>query len=217
VTPPHALCSWLTIISLCAPCTVVLADSPRGVVPPTVIVAGQSQGLWSQRWWEWASSFSYETSPIADRTGARCGAGQSGAVWFLAGTYGSNLVQRKCTVPKGKYLFFPLINYVVTPKPGRHPTCFDVTTEAQLFTDNPSVLVAEIDGIRIPNLETYRQVSPGCFDLAVNTSLGISVSPAAANGYFLMLPPLMPGLHSLHFGGELSTLKQAISYEITVK
>ena len=40
---------------------------------------------------------------------------QKGAVFFLAGTYESTVTKRVCTVPAGKYLFFPIVNYVVMP------------------------------------------------------------------------------------------------------
>ena len=48
------------------------------------------------------------------------GHSQSGPVWFLADTYGTKRTIRTCTVPRGKHLFFPLINYVVMlPASGR--------------------------------------------------------------------------------------------------
>jgi len=187
------------------------------VLPPTLSVSGQSQAAWSQRWWQWASSFPSETSPIADRTGERCSAGQSGPVWFLAGAFGSALVQRRCKVPRGKYLFFPLINYVVFPHRDSTPTCAQATEAAREMTDSPTVLVGEIDGEKIPDLENYRHATPGCFDLAAKADIGISIGRSAANGYYLMLSPLEPGHHSLRFGGELPTLRQAISYELVVE
>jgi hypothetical protein len=195
----------------------VLADATDFVLAPTSSVSGHSQGEWSRRWWQWASSFPSETSPIADRTGERCGAGQSGPVWFLAGAFGSALVQRLCIVPRGKYLFFPLINYVVFPYRDSPLTCAQATENAKEMTDSPTVLVAEIDGIKIPDLARYRQSTRGCFDLAARSDSRIAIPRSAANGYYLMLPPLAPGHHSLRFGGELPTLRQAISYELLVK
>ena len=86
------------------------------LLPPTAPVGGISQEEWSQRWWQWAASFDRDESPVADRPGALCGSGQSGDVWFLAGTYGTQRTIRTCRVPRGKHLFFPLVNYVVSRK-----------------------------------------------------------------------------------------------------
>lgn len=88
------------------------------LVSPGEAIAGRTQAEWSVAWWQWARSFERESSPVADRTGALCSARQSGDVWFLAGTYGTRRTIRACKVPAGKHLFFPLINYVVYPRPG---------------------------------------------------------------------------------------------------
>jgi len=195
----------------------VVAQTVEVVLSPTTPVSGRSQGEWSEKWWIWASSFPSDSSPISDRTGARCGAGQTGPVWFLAGAFGSALVERRCTIPRGAYLFFPLVNYVVTPD-GTHPlTCDAATREARRVTESRTVLVAVVDDRKVADLAKYRQVSPDCFDLAAGAKVGVSVFPSAANGYFLMLSPLAPGRHSLRFGGELPTLRQAIRYELTVE
>jgi hypothetical protein len=197
--------------------TGALASVADGVLAPTSLVSDQSQAEWSRNWWEWATSFPSATSPIADRTGERCGAGQSGPVWFLAGAFGSALVQRRCNVPSGKYLFFPLINSVVFPNRDSPVTCEQATEIARERTDSPSMLVAEIDGEKIPDLAKYRQATLGCFDLAAKSDVKIRIFPSAANGYYLMLSPLKPGHHSLRFGGELPTNRQAISYELVVE
>jgi len=82
-------------------------------VPPTEAVANTSQADWSRAWWQWAGSFNRAESPVADRSGENCHLKQNGPVWFLAGTYGTQRTIRTCKVPRGKYLFFPIINYVV--------------------------------------------------------------------------------------------------------
>jgi hypothetical protein len=189
----------------------------RVVVPPQVAVASISQAAWSARWWQWAASFLREESPVADLTGRYCGNGQEGPVWFLAGTYESRLVSRHCTVPRDKYIFFPLINYVVAPAGEGSVGCKATALAAKEQTDNPLMLVAEIDGATVPNLVHYRQASPRCFNLASRAQFDVSIGSTASNGYYLMLNPLAPGVHTLRFGGRLSTLTQAVSYELTVE
>src|SRR5437762_1456121 len=94
------------------------AQTGTGIaVPPGERVADTSQADWSKAWWQWAGSFDRADSPVADRTGTSCHLKQSGPVWFLAGTYGTRRTIRTCTIPRDKYLFFPLINYVVMPGP----------------------------------------------------------------------------------------------------
>jgi hypothetical protein len=173
-------------------------------------------------WWQWAGSFEYDDSPIADPTGATCQHKQNGNVWFLAGTYGSHRTIRRCSVPRGKYIFLPLINYVVMPCSG-DSTCSEISTcqsakdVARDTTDNPSALILEIDGVRITGLEQQRQATPECFDMAAKANTGYKVYPSAADGYYVMLAPLKPGTHVINFGGVLPSMVQAVTYTIVVK
>ena len=85
------------------------------LIPPGQRVAGQSQEEWSKRWWHWALSFEEDDSPVSDSDGRLCARGQSGPVWFLAGSYGSQRTVRRCSLPAGKTLFFPLVNVIAFP------------------------------------------------------------------------------------------------------
>ena len=55
------------------------------------------------------SSIPQDKNPTADVTGENCDEGQSGPVWFLAGTFGG-LNERNCEIPAGKSILFPVIN-----------------------------------------------------------------------------------------------------------
>lgn len=193
----------------------VAAKQPA--VPPNEEVAGISQAKWSQKWWQWAGSFEREESPVADQNGALCGRRQSGPVWFLAGTYGTKRTVRACEVPRGKYLFFPLVNNVVGPPGDRPATCRDVIESAAAMSDHASYLVAEIDGVRLKNLKSYRQAPQECFDIGARTEPRLRVYPCAANGYYVMLKPLSPGRHELNFGGIMGGMAQAVTYTLEVK
>lgn len=189
-------------------------------VSPTTAVGGKSQGEWSSLWWQWAGSFDRSDSPVADRTGRFCQSKQSGPVWFLAGTYGTQRTVRTCKVPKDKYLFFPLINYVVFPMDSETCStacCATYTNKARSITDAPSDLILEVDGTRLEQLQTYRQVSPACFDLGALSSPSSRIFPSAANGYYVMLKPLAPGKHVLNFGGRLPGMSQAVTYTLDVE
>lgn len=77
---------------------------PSPALAPAEAVEGLSQTEWSRAWWQWAASFDRDNSPVGDRNGALCDRGQSGPVWFLAGTYGTQRTVRTCKIPQGKYL-----------------------------------------------------------------------------------------------------------------
>jgi len=86
------------------------SDARSKVIPRDANAYGNSYGEWSARWLQWVFSIPAATNPAADTTGANCGEGQAGPVWFLAGTFINTAVTRACTVPAGKALFFPLVN-----------------------------------------------------------------------------------------------------------
>jgi len=179
-------------------------------------VSNVSQAEWSKRWWQWAASFDRTDSPVSDQTGALCAEKQSGSVWFLAGTYGTHRTIRECTVPRGKYLFFPLINYVVVKGAASTTTCMGLMTQAAQMTNEVASLILEIDGVRSSNLVTHRQAPAGCFDVSALNERPAGI-PAAANGYYAMLRPLSPGVHTLNFGGALPSMLQAVTYTIRVE
>jgi hypothetical protein len=185
------------------------------LVPPRDPIAGRSQSEWSRSWWQWAGSFARSESPIVDRTGAMCTSKQSGDVWFLAGTYGTRRTIRECTVPAGKYLFFPLVNYVVMSAAAT--PCAQLMEQAALITDDPDALVLDVDGMRIANLSTHRQATQGCFQMGSLSREGATHAQAAANGYWVMLRPLAKGKHTIEFGGALPGILQAVTYTLVVE
>jgi hypothetical protein len=180
-------------------------------------VAGLSQQELTVRWWQWAASFDYPVSPVSDMTGERCAAGQEGEVWFLAGTYSSSATRRTCRVPAGKYLFFPLINYVVMPSncsgclnceqatasPGKSPTT---------SWDSSRSSTARRCCSRGASRRLRRLLRPrGAFPLT---------GEDRAHGFqrhWLLLPPLAKGRHTLRFGGALPSLRQELIYTLTVE
>src|SRR5213083_1086403 len=85
------------------------AENPNpGVLPPHSHSHGLTYAEWGAAWWQWVLSIPFAQNPIFDSTGEDCDVGQSGPVWFLAGTSGSTAV-RSCTIPAGKSIFFPIV------------------------------------------------------------------------------------------------------------
>lgn len=183
-----------------------------GPMAPGVAVAGVTQVEWAERWWQWAFSFERPRSPIADRTGQFCASRQSGDVWFLAGTYGTRRTERTCRVPRGKYLFFPIINYVEFVPEGSAETCASLVARAAADTGSPSTLILEVDGTRFGKSRIHRLASRGCFSLIPG-----GPPDASSNGYYVMLAPLTPGTHLIEFAGVLPTMMQAVTYRLVVE
>jgi len=75
MTRTKTICGGLSALALCL-CLSANAMAETRIVLPALDVAGVSQAEWSKRWWQWASAFPREESPVSDRTGARCAAAQ---------------------------------------------------------------------------------------------------------------------------------------------
>ena len=109
--------------------SVMLAPSPavadRGndgdglVLPIQGKHYGKTSGAWSALWWRYVLEHPAAETPLADATGERCQIGQSGPVFFLVGVGGSGAVTRnQCVVPRGKAIFFPMVNAFDVHTPG---------------------------------------------------------------------------------------------------
>jgi hypothetical protein len=161
-------------------------------------------------------------------------------------------VYRSCTVSEGTAVFFPLLNTEAdnlscdasgTPT-SLGLTAVQLTAYAATAVNDivPGSMAASIDGRAVPGLydgnSRYRSPSPwfsytlpadnvgtlfGC-----NFPAGTTPPPpgATADGVYLMLAPLRPGTHVIHFGAETnvpagqvggpSDFVQNINYTITV-
>lgn len=104
------------VVALVAVCTAgflpgaaLAKGSPRPVPTPDP----EEYSQLSAKWWQWALAQRVSENPLLDLTGEFCGVGQSGHVWFLAGSiFGPDPIERTCTVPSGKSFFFPVLNII---------------------------------------------------------------------------------------------------------
>ncbi|RZL33813.1 MAG: hypothetical protein EOP35_17080 [Rubrivivax sp.] len=182
------------------------------LLPPGKPIAGVSQEDWSKRWWRWAMSFDDDESPVADRDGRFCAEGQSGPVWFLAGTYGTARTIRSCHVPAGKTLFFPLINYIAYEPDDADESCASLKRRAAALTPAPDALLLDVNGKRFTGLAAHRQATRRCFQMADDDD-----TRAAGNGFYVALGPLKKGRYTLNFGGILPGMSQAVTYTLDVE
>jgi hypothetical protein len=186
----------------------------------------------SVAWWQYALAQPAATNPLFDPTGAGCRTGQSGPVFFLAGTVGSGTFTRdQCTVPSGRLLFFPLLNGVDvhTPGDGRE-TPERIYEEFLSLGFRADQLHASVDGVAVRHLDPATTPYLGCaapaagctkaFSLLLpaDNLLGLAAgtyAPAVADGYYLLLLPLRPGVHTIAFGGAGNFNGATTSVDIT--
>jgi len=197
-------------------------------------IFGKTYGEWSANWWQWLESQDF--IPSTEQGKVDCSAGQLGRVWFLAGSEGTGPAERKCTVPSGTLLFFPLVNAEFNNEPDE-TTCADgplggPCTEAEkreildgvmsdntpgIFNSRACNLDSTVDGIPtlFSNFATVRTQSPP-FPFLGDTE-------TVSDGIWVMLS-LPEGKHTLHFKGALCDLDTNIpifevdvTYKLTVR
>lgn len=204
------------------------AVAAEWALPPGVSHQGRSPAQLTSLWWQWAQAVPENVNPLRDRTGAHCAEGQQGGVWFLGGGFGSSKIRRVCTLPRGKAVFFPIINMVYwRSKEGGAFTCAQAKAHAALNNEAALDLFAELDGVPLPDAKQYRVSSEHCFDLFAGmpeSQRPFDAYPAATDGYWLLLKPLEPGRHFLRFGGrynrsssDYGRMVQDIEYELIVQ
>ena len=221
-------------LALAMATNLALADNPNPkVLPPQSKPDGKSYGEWGAAWWKWALSFPASQSPITDPDGSYGSIGQSGHVWFLAGNFGGITVRSNITIPAGKMIFFPLANYWddwpctnfpdFKPAPGQTLEEF-LTADVAAYVAQINSLTAEVDQVPLTDLFNYRGTSPLTpftadpsqivFDPCITGGLEWGV----ADGYWLMLAPLPPGEHTIHFtSGATWGFSLDVTYHVTVK
>ena len=159
-----------------------------------------------------------------DETGENCDLGQSGAVWFLASTFGFGEWERECEVPAGKALFFPIVPAVFwAPEDGLTEAA--VRAGANASMDGVDMLECTIDGVPLEDLFGQRAESPA-FTLPDTLLVDFGFLPgdrfpAVADGYWILLAPLSRGEHVIHFSMHIETgpfagSEHEVTYLLTV-
>ncbi len=171
------------------------------------VVLGVSFAEWTQRFWDRFMSIPLEVGPATDKTGINCGINQSGPVWFLgAPLEGTNTLS--CTIPAGMMILAPAVTFFndypcpdpsFQPAPGQ--TLEDFLTQGVTpFIDSFSFAV-ELDGqaLKVHRVTAKLQSFTGAEDI-VTIDACVTGSPqlGVADGQYVMIGPLSPGLHTLH-------------------
>ena len=178
--------------------------------------------------WQWALEKPIPKNPLLGSYsgGPKCDgtpvSGTAGATWFLTGTLDGSTVTRTCTVPAGKNLFFPVLDVVII-KSEPHENEAQLRAQANQYMDNvlraPDLTTfATVDG---QDVQFSRIVSP--LFTWTSPKNGLLSPPGkyegVADGIWVSLPPLSPGVHTIHFGGSAPSVsvKQDNTYVLTVQ
>jgi len=187
----------------------------------------------SAEWWQWALSIPTSVNPQLDITdGRNAVVGQRGSIWFLAGIFGGGTATRTCSVPQGTGLFFPVINGVGINTPNvcgsSQESVNEVRNDAAMQIAGAAKLSVTLDGVAItipPRVESRVFAVALPEDNVFNSLCGGPgsvpagvYSPAAGDGFYVLLDPLSVGNHTLHFHAErpAGKLNQDVTYNLTV-
>jgi hypothetical protein len=217
---------WVAVVGM--GCAVVL--------PGTSAFAKNDKNVNGGDWWQWALAQPTAHNPMLDTTGADCAVGQTGKVWFLAGTFGGGTVTRSCTIPKNKQLFFPIINSINFNTPnvcGQGPddiSVADLRSFSKTFIDGVTTVSAELDGQPIAfqretspvftvTLPADNVFDPICTGLGLGDVPGGKFKPSVDDGFYVALDELAAGRHTLHFHAEdpSQSTSQDITYILTIE
>lgn len=197
-----------------------------GVVPPQAHYGGMTYAEWSVEWWRWLIGTPVDENPFSANHECAFGASdKNGKVLFLVSDIHSTNTTtiRDCTIPVGKALLFPIYNTECSNVEG-DPFFLDLTAAhpeecVEKFFD-PSFgfrsvrnLWVTIDGTSLHNLDDYLFQSE-IFDVALPPEGAnyLDVNPnacdtpdgcqALAQGYWILLPPLSRGHHTIEIYAE---------------
>jgi hypothetical protein len=148
---------------------------------------------------------------VADTSGRWCAAKQPSDVWFLAGTFGGS-VKRTCTIPRGRPLYFPILNQACTFEAGM--SVDDATAQCASPVDEAS---ATLDGTPLRTLEG---TAGGAFSVK-----GVAGAPSFAGtkatvvtwGVWVGPVRLTPGRHVVHLVGRSGDFRTEVTYTLTAK
>ncbi len=202
----------------------------KGVFPPDSKPAGKSYGEWSAAWWQWYIAIPASKHPYYnDQTGVNAGVNQSGPVWFLVGSPVSPC-ERTSAIPADRLILFPIIN---TSFMFTSPTDTMAAARAANKDGLKHVMYMEasVDGVALANLGSFRFES-SLFETIQDPIdplwpfLPPGPYPTVAEGYWIMLEPLPPGQHTIHFRadtaweeptGGVKRNVSSVTYHITVQ
>jgi hypothetical protein len=191
--------SFLLALSLAAPVAFAQAGQSS--------TASGATGELVTAWWQRALSKPVNSNPLfggdPNYSEKQCDGtplnGTPDKTWFLAGTFDESVVERTCTMPPNRQLFFPVFNTAIIADPG--DTEAGLLAQAREFIDSVLAdpdfsMVVTVDGNQLPN-ESIVRAEAGLF--TGTSPLLHGKYTAVADGFWVTLPPLSAGEHTIHW------------------
>ncbi|UPU37854.1 hypothetical protein M1B72_09140 [Geomonas paludis] len=222
----HPAVAALALTGIVAATPVCAAE----VYPRDTVVFGNTYSGWSAAWQQWADSIPAKEHPLFDT--ADCSTGQSGPVWFLGGrfcvsgdtTCADQPAVRSCTVPKGKALFFPIVNFgclnaeaakgfcgqdvpnhpaeaYITQMRAAIANAIDQTVDLHVWVDGKEIQVDLKKDFRVQSVAYSAALPEGNLLDAIGEGILAGDYWGVDDGVYLMLQPLSQGQHTLRFKG----------------
>jgi len=180
---------------------------------------GRQYSKWTEKWWQWAFWIPKNQNPIMDKTGENSGIGQSGPVWYLAGTTGNtSRAKRNCVIPHGRSILFPIIvsQYSRSEKPGMSDR--ELIRYISKDINQTSLLEAAVDEINLTDLSRFRIKSRRTFQLDMVKDniwdVKSGTTKAVSDGFWVFLKPLTKGKHTIYFHGIEPNFETSVTYNI---
>jgi hypothetical protein len=205
-------------------------------------VYGKTYGEWAIDWAQWSQAGPAGQNAMTDPDGRYCDQNQPNRnIWFLAGTLqgtGPAIVNRACTIPKGRALFYPLVTSGWIDCPDSSDlTVSDADVQAIVAgnTDAACQLTSTLDGIAISSrhvltvraqsrkFTSFLPSNPEQIAVCSPPLVGGKTGRQFVEGYWVMLPPLSPGKHKLTLHGAVcspngpASFETGVTYDLTVR
>ena len=193
---------------------------------------GMTYGDWQAAYLQYMFSIPASVNPVNDLTGADCNVAQSSSPVFFLNSIVSGSVTRTCTIPAKALLitvaWAECSNIEPPPSYGADPQ--DMRTCAAVATNGVGIttLRLTVDGQDLSGLlRSLRVQSPYYFFTMPPTDNllgleGVTSGWSVSDGYLVMLKPLPPGNHVIHFAGKFVSGPYgpdpfAVTYNLTVQ
>jgi len=222
----------MAVLSLAG--TSTYAQQPPKTYPRDSVIFGSTYSDWSAGWQQWSSSMPSSAHPLFDS--ADCSKGQSGPVWFLGGGYASSNVERSCTIPQGKALYFPIINIACFGIEAEKGYCgpagpyipqmrayladvIDLVTDLKLVVDGKALKGDLKNQFRVQSPVHTVTVPDSNLLQFYGETIGAGTYWSVDDGVYIMLEPLAPGDHTINFQGSIPSFNfnLDITYHLTVQ
>jgi hypothetical protein len=205
---------FIAIVSYVLFSSPVAASISSPPTEPQLLPTSMSSTV-SVKWWQWLLSIPQSSNPIVGNN--PCNVKQTDSFFYLVGTFGGS-AERNCTIPKGKPIFFPIINVIAALDPTpEFNTIEKLKKAADAYIDGATDLQVSVDGVIIKNLNNLRAQSPP-FKVQDNLTPD-GVLTGVSDGYWVPLKPLSVGQHTIHFTSKQPDFgfELDVTYHITVK